>query len=119
MQRRDFLKATGTLIAASTLPATAAFGASPRQKGARFCPSIAIWRYHPSKVEGAHLANFNDASFESVVVPHTNVRLPWHSFDDKTYEFVSTSRRRFRYPADEKGKRVFVDFEGAMTASTV
>ena len=54
-----------------------------------------------------------------VVIPHTNVRLPWHNFDDKDYEFVSTYRRRFKYPAGAKGKRVFVDFEGVMTASTV
>ena len=33
--------------------------------------------------------------------------------------FVSTYRRRFQYPAEARGKRVFVDFEGAMTASTV
>jgi beta-galactosidase len=46
-------------------------------------------------------------------------RLPWHNFDDKDYEFISTYRRRFKYPAGAQGKRVFVDFEGAMTASTV
>jgi beta-galactosidase len=77
------------------------------------------WRYHPAKVEGAHLPEFDDASFEKVVIPHTNIKLPWHNFDDKDYEFVSTYRRRFRYPDAAKGKRVFVDFEGVMTASSV
>src|SRR5579862_3706364 len=119
MQRREFIKATGTILAASTLPKAAAFASDPEPKGRTVLPLNRNWRYHPSKVEGAHLASFNDASFESVVIPHTNVRLPWHSFDDKDYEFVSTYRRRFRYPAAAKGKRVFVDFEGAMTASTV
>ncbi len=119
MQRREFIKATGTLLAASTLPNTAAFALDPESKGRTVLPLNRNWRYHPTKVNGAHLASFNDASFESVVIPHTNVRLPWHSFDDKDYEFVSTYRRRFRYPATAKGKRVFVDFEGAMTASTV
>ena len=119
MQRRDFLKATGTMIAASSLPTTAAFAAEPEPKSRTVLPMNRNWRYHPSKVEGAHLANFNDASFEPVVIPHTNIRLPRHSFDDGIYEFVSTYRRRFRYPAAAKGKRVFVDFEGAMTASTV
>jgi beta-galactosidase len=52
-------------------------------------------------------------------VPHTNIRLPWHSFDEKSYEFVSIYRRRFRLPASARGRRVFVDFEGVMTASTV
>ena len=57
--------------------------------------------------------------YERVVIPHTNVRLPWHSFDEKSYEFVSSYRRRFKLPAEARGHRVFVDFEGVMTASTV
>ena len=52
-------------------------------------------------------------------MPHTNLRVPWHSFDEKSYEFVSIYRRRFRLPAAARGRRVFVDFEGVMTASTV
>jgi beta-galactosidase len=53
------------------------------------------------------------------MVRDTNLRVPWHSFDEKTYEFVSVYRRRFRLPAGARGRRVFVDFEGVMTASTV
>jgi beta-galactosidase len=70
-------------------------------------------------VEGGHGREFDDSAFERVVIPHTNIRLPWHSFDDKSYEFVSLYRRRFRLPAEAKGKHVFIDFEGVMTASTV
>ncbi len=62
---------------------------------------------------------FDDSQFAQVVVPHTNIKLPWHGFDDKTYEFVSVYRRELRLPAAAQGKRVFVDFEGVMTASTV
>ena len=41
-------------------------------------------------------------------------------FDDKDYEFVSTYRRHFRLPPyANAGKHVFLDFEGAMTATTV
>src|SRR6202042_1658636 len=57
--------------------------------------------------------------FDQVVIPHTNIKLPWHSFDDKAYEFISIYRRRFRLPREARGQRVFVDFEGVMTASTV
>lgn len=77
------------------------------------------WRYSPSKVAGAEAIGFDDSKFERVIIPHTNVTLPWHSFDDKDYEFVSTYRRRFKMPQGALGKRIFVDFEGAMTASTV
>jgi beta-galactosidase len=77
------------------------------------------WRYRSAKVNGAESPEFDDSAFERVVVPHANLQLPWHDFDDKEYEFVSTYRRRFRVPRSAQGKRVFVDFEGAMTASTV
>jgi beta-galactosidase len=98
-----------------------AFAAAPRnpEEHSRILPLNRNWRYHPAKAEGAESPAFDDSKFERVVIPHTNVRLPWHSFDDKQYEFISTYRRRFKYPAAAKGKRVFVDFEGAMTASTV
>jgi len=43
--------------------------------------------------------------------------LPWHSFDDKSYEIVSFYRRQFRAPKEWAGKRIFVDFDGAMTAN--
>jgi beta-galactosidase len=119
MLRRDFIKATGTVLAASALSSTAAASTEAPAQSRTVLPINRRWRYHPSKVEGAHLVDFNDAAFESVVIPHTNVALPWHNFNDKEYEFISTYRRRIRYPAAAKGKRVFVDFEGVMTASTV
>jgi beta-galactosidase len=77
------------------------------------------WRFHNSVIDAAHRRDFDDSAFERVVVPHTNIRLPWHSFDDKDYEFVSMYRRRFKLPAEARGRRVFVDFEAVMTASTV
>ncbi len=119
MDRRDFLKTTSTLLAASALPAVPALAAPSAAAGRTVLPFNRDWRYHPSKVEGAQAADFNDGAFEQIVIPHTNVKLPWHNFDDKTYEFVSTYRRRFKTPPEAQGRRVFVDFEGAMTASTV
>ena len=58
-------------------------------------------------------------SAEKINLPHANVRLPWHSFDEKQFQFVSVYRRHFQALAGWKGKRVFVDFAGAMTAATV
>jgi beta-galactosidase len=57
--------------------------------------------------------------FERVSLPHTNALLPWHSFDETTYQYISNYSRSFRLPIALKGKRIFVDFEGAMTASTI
>jgi beta-galactosidase len=117
MQRRTFLKTAGSLVAATALP-TAAHAAAPASSRV-ILPMNRNWRYHPAKVSGAEMPSFDDSAFATVVIPHSNIMLPWHNFDDKLYEFVSTYRRRFRLPPEARGKRVFVDFEGAMTASTV
>jgi beta-galactosidase len=124
MDRRDFLKTTSTVLAGATLaPASLAAlpGAPPaaNSDGRIVLPINRNWRYSKSFAQGAHGKDFDDSGFETVVIPHTNVRLPWHSFDDKDYEFVSLYRRKFKLPPEARGRRVFVDFEGVMTASTV
>ena len=122
MDRRKFIKQTGTLIAGAALApyAIPENGAESNTSARRLVlPMNRKWRYSRSFVEGGHAKDFDDSGFERVVIPHTNIRLPWHGFDEKTYEFVSLYRRRFKLPAEARGKRVFVDFEGVMTASTV
>jgi beta-galactosidase len=120
MDRRDFMKAATTLLATAALQRTDFARASGAENPAsRVLPMNRGWRYSPSFVAGGHDLNFDDSKFARVVVPHTNVALPWHGFDDKTYEFVSLYRRRFKLPPEARGQRVFVDFEGVMTASTV
>jgi beta-galactosidase len=124
MDRRDFLRTTSTMIAGATLAPGALAGKPPlprdtKAEGRMVLPINRNWRYNKSFVEGAHAREFDDSTFERVVIPHTNVRLPWHSFDDKNYEFVSIYRRSFKLPPEAAGHHVFVDFEGVMTASTV
>jgi beta-galactosidase len=117
--RRDFIKTAGAVLASTALSGSAALAEEQAAKGRVILPINRNWRYYPGKVAGAESASFDDSKFERIVVPHTNIELPWHSFDDKDYEFISTYRRRFKLPASAAGKRVFVDFEGVMTASTV
>ncbi len=123
MDRREFVKTTGALLAGAAVSnhavANTAAALEAGSAGRLVLPINRGWRYHPSVVEGGHDPSFDDAGFDRVVVPHTNIKLPWHSFDDKAYEFVSLYRRRFKLPAEARGKRVFVDFEGVMTAATV
>jgi beta-galactosidase len=92
---------------------------SPAGQGRIVLPINRNWRYSATATPEAHAREFDDGGFEKVTVPHTNLREPWHSFDEKSYEFVSIYRRRFRLPDAARGRRVFVDFEGVMTASTV
>jgi beta-galactosidase len=120
MDRRDFLKAGSTLIAtASIYPELHAEAAASIDSGRLTLPMNRGWLYSPHATAAARERDFQEAGFETVVIPHTNIKLPWHSFDDKDYEFTSIYRRHFKLPAEAKGNRVFVDFEGVMTASTV
>jgi len=122
MDRRDFLRNTGVLIAGATLAPNALPEVPPagsNATGRLILPMNRNWRYSRTPSEAAHGKDFDDSQFERVVIPHTNVRLPWHGFDEKKYEFISLYRRRFKLPPEAKGQRVFVDFEGVMTASTV
>jgi beta-galactosidase len=121
MDRRDFLKTTGTLMAGVTVahPGLTAESATSRVQGRTILPINRGWRYSRTFTDAAVAPDFDDSSFERIVVPHTNITLPWHSFDEKTYEFVSVYRRRFKLPTSARGQRVFIDFEGVMTASTV
>jgi beta-galactosidase len=128
MDRRDFLK-TGSAAAAGALAPQALSQNTPQGNGGGGYHNLSIgrlilpinrnWRFSRTPSEAAHAKDFDDSSFDQVVIPHTNIPLPWHSFDEKSYEFISLYRRKFKLPVEAKGKRVFVDFEGVMTASTV
>ena len=131
MDRRDFLMTTGSLVGATafrsadveassrTDTGAAAAATSPAGAGRWVLPLNRNWLYSRRRVDGAHEKNFDDSGFERVVLPHANIRLPWRSFDDKAYQFVSVYRRHFKLPPAARGRRVVVDFEGVMTASTV
>ncbi len=124
MDRRDFIRNTSAVIAGATLVSnalaeSAAPSAGSSAAGRLVLPINRNWLYSPKFTEAASGKDFDDSSFDRVVIPHTNVRLPWHGFDEKKYEFVSIYRRHFKLPPEAKGKHIFVDFEGAMTASTV
>jgi len=128
MERRDFIKKAGTLVAAGLVPAnmmahtpgSSSLPTGSLPTGGRLVLAMnRNWRFSRSAVPEARSKDFDDSKFDRVVVPHTNQRVPWHSFDEKDYQFVSVYRRRFRVPREAHGRRVFVDFEGVMTASTV
>ena len=61
----------------------------------------------------------SDSQFEMITIPHTNKVFPHHNFDNREYQFISTYRKRFRLPEPLNGRRLYLDFDGAMIAATV
>jgi beta-galactosidase len=60
-----------------------------------------------------------DSQFEDVTLPHTNILLPHHNFDNAEYQFISTYRKRFMLPEPLNGRHAYLTFDGAMTACDV
>jgi beta-galactosidase len=124
VKRRDFIKTTGALVASAALPYDSFADGQHDQvdsfaDGRLILPINRNWRFNRSFPAGAEGKAFDDSGWERVAVPHANTRMPWHSFDEKSYQYISGYRRIFKLPLASRGRRVFVDFEGVMTASTV
>lgn len=77
------------------------------------------WRF--SRSEGSRMVarDYDDSGFERVTLPHSNVMLPWHEFDQRSYQFTSVYRRELQLPKNLGRRRVYLDVQGAMTASKV
>jgi beta-galactosidase len=73
------------------------------------------WLFLPKDVD----EKTPDSAFEAVTLPHTNIVLPHHNFDNLEYQFISTYRKRFALPEGRNGRRVYIDFDGAMIACEV
>jgi beta-galactosidase len=126
LPRRDFLKTSSAGVAGlalfADLKSTTVAQRPNTQLQSQLKRSYELnhnWLYSERLSPNCASPIFDDRHFERVTIPHTNKVLPWHGFDDKSYQFVSIYRRHFKLPVDQKGKRVFVDFGGVMTAATV
>ena len=122
LNRRGFLKAGAAGMGA--VPAlwqtTARAQSGAREASPRHTLSLnRNWLYGGRAVPGCHAEDFDDSRFLRVTIPHSNHPFPWHSFDEKDFQFVSIYRRHFKLPPGLEGRRVFVDFAGVMTAAAV
>lgn len=116
IDRRVFILGTA---AASVLEAQVESVASKPDPQRRVYELNRRWLFGGKAGAGVAAPDFNDAAWQKITLPHANVRLPWHSFDESSFQFISAYRRHFHALPEWKGTRVFLDFAGAMTASTV
>lgn len=59
-----------------------------------------------------------EGAWTKVTLPHTNTVLPYHNFKPDAYAFTSSYRKSFTLPEKLEGRRLFLEFEGAMIAAT-
>jgi len=125
IDRRSFLKtsavgATALSVASNALLTNANELTAPADISLRrIIPLNHDWLFTDRPVAAAAGVTFNDKNFTRVTIPHTNKMLPMNGFDEKEYMFVSVYRRHFRLPRELKNRRIFVDFDGVMTAARV
>ena len=122
MNRRNFMKAGTVALGSAGLRREIAEAAEsvPPAPAVRYAFSMNRNWLSGGKVDhGSTRSNFDDSKFQRVTLPHTNRLLPWHSFDEKEFQFLSIYRRHFRMPNTLRDRRIFVDFAGVMTAAIV
>jgi beta-galactosidase len=120
--RRTFL--LGSALASAALeaqtPGAAPKPAAPASTASRRSYEMSRgWLFGGKAGAGCAAPDFDDSKWQPITLPHTNVSLPWHSFDEQAFQFLSAYRRHFKALPGWQGKRVFIDFAGAMTAAKV
>lgn len=77
------------------------------------------WKYQKEFVQEMVKQDYDDSHMEVVQIPHTNIELPFHYFDESSYQFVSGYRRLVSIPAEWEGKIVNLTFEGVLHKAQV
>ncbi len=76
---------------------------------------ITGWKYLARDVVDFEKNNFDDSSWQSVYLPHTNKEIPLRYFDDNICSFISNYRKKIIINK-QSGKRYRLLFEGVSSA---
>ena len=77
------------------------------------------WQFAEQFEERYLQMDCSNEDFTDIQLPHTVKELPYHYFDEKSYQFQSCYRRKFAVPPHLEGMRLFIDFEGVMSYAKV
>ena len=75
------------------------------------------WKYYQGDVTGAEEPSYDDTSWETVHLPHLFEHISYHF--SSIYRGIGWYRKHFLVEASHSGRKVYVEFEGAMTTSEV
>lgn len=82
-------------------------------------PLIGDWRFG-GRLSDRHATSpdFDDDTFTTVTLPHTVTPLSWRDWEPDAWQDVWIYRRHFDLPEEFTDRRVFLRFEGVLTAAT-
>lgn len=114
------------IVVLAAASATTAAAANPSQR-ARITTSFDLdWRFLRADAPGADKPEFDDAGWHRLNVPHDwSIECPYdqnnptHRGGGYLPSGISWYRKHFNLPADYAGRRVFIEFDGAMANSDV
>ncbi|SDS24419.1 glycoside hydrolase family 2 protein [Microlunatus soli] len=124
LDRRRLL-AAGSATAAATAAAsmtTRSAAADPLPRTAAASRPIDLvdrWLFGGAYIAGSDARDYDDSRFEEVTLPHCVTRMSWWHWDPAAWQREWIYRRHFDYPAVGDGRRLFVDFQGAMVTASV
>ena len=126
ISRRRFVQACAAGAAIVVCPgdmalkSLAAFPASNPAAApvSRILPLATDWLFGGKYRPGSTTAGFDDTPFTKVNLPHAVTRLSWQKWDPAEWQDVWIYRKHFALPADWKGRRVFLQFDGVMVGVT-
>ncbi|WP_260191931.1 glycoside hydrolase family 2 protein [Actinophytocola gossypii] len=125
MSRRRLLHTgAASMLGLAALPvlsaaARGAGGAPVRGAATVTVPLVSNWRFGGRFVnDNATQPGFDDSGYGVVTLPHTVVPLSWRDWNPAAWEHVWIYRKHFDLPPDAAGLRVFLDFDGVLTAGT-
>ncbi|NLZ61614.1 MAG: glycoside hydrolase family 2 protein, partial [Acholeplasmataceae bacterium] len=77
------------------------------------------WRFTPDYRDAYLKPDFDPANFESVMLPHSLIELPFNYINDEAHQFVGTYFLDFTIDKPEKSQMMLLRFYGVMNTCTV
>ena len=77
------------------------------------------WLFKPGDVQNGRSDTLNETGFQPVCLPHANAVMPHRDIDMRLFRSVSWYRRHFSPPVEYRGRRFFLEFQGASQVTEV
>jgi beta-galactosidase len=77
------------------------------------------WLFKPGDVPNGRSDTLNETGFQQVCLPHANAVVTHRDIDMRSFSNVSWYRRHFSPPAEYRGRRFILEFQGATQVTEV